>query len=160
MRDKIDLILEGLSEKRSKAFTFDDFTVKGAKFKLNQDVHYSDFIDFADFTGIKDINKVKKLGFKIDNEYIDFKDKIVIIGRDDPDCKDFHNTPVGIMAGMYVHANSIATVMGETQPHLTTTGRQVSVDMLLILLTAYGYALLPAYLTKYFLTLLRSANTV
>ena len=90
----------------------------------------------------------------IDNEYIEFKDKIVIIGRDDPDCKDFHNTPVGVMAGMYVHANSIATVMGETQPHLTTTGRQVLVDMLLILLTAYGYALLPSYLVKYFLTLL------
>ena len=90
----------------------------------------------------------------VDNEHIDFKDKIVIIGRDDPDCKDFHDTPVGRMAGMYVHANSIATVLGETQPYITTTGRQILVDMVLILLTAYGYALLPSYLVKYFLTLL------
>jgi CHASE2 domain-containing sensor protein len=147
---------------RGGAFTFyrenykNNASVRDSEHHQYNRIQYTLMQDPIDKRTIRSdhIGSWQKGGSHLDNDDIEFKDKIVIIGRDDPDCKDFHDTPVGKMAGMYVHANSIATILGETQPYITTTGRQILVDMLLILLTAYGYALLPSYLVKYFLTLL------
>lgn len=53
--------------------------------------------------------------------FIDCEDKIVIIGRSDEDGNDLFWTPVDRMPGMYVHGNSIATLLphgGKGLPHL------------------------------------------
>ena len=76
----------------------------------------------------------KKYG--IDNRRINYHDKIVIIGRADDDCADFHETPVGRMSGMYVHANSIATVLGDTQPHLMSLCKYVIIEEALVILAS------------------------
>ena len=65
--------------------------------------------------------------------------KIVIIGRADDNCKDFHETPIDTMPGMYVHGNSVATVLSEMKPHLCSTFKQVLLDFLLVIVAAYMF---------------------
>lgn len=76
----------------------------------------------------------------IDNDKLDYKDKIVIIGRSDRNCNDFVRTPAGRMPGMYVHANSIYTLLQDSQPHMTTPVVHLAVECLLIFLTAIIFA--------------------
>lgn len=75
----------------------------------------------------------------VDNTAINCKDKIVIIGRGDSDCGDWHLTPVGIMPGMYVHGNAIATVLSSTQPHLCSIQKYLLIETLLIVIAAYVF---------------------
>ena len=73
----------------------------------------------------------------LDNKHIDCQNKIVIIGRADEDCGDFFSTPCGNLPGMYIHGNGIASILGETRPHLTPLYKYVIIELLLILITAY-----------------------
>ena len=69
----------------------------------------------------------------IDNKRIDYKGKIVIIGRADSDAMDFYATIAGRMSGMYIHGNSIATILGRTQPHLASVYKYILVETILII---------------------------
>ncbi len=84
----------------------------------------------------------------VDNKRVDFKDKIVIIGRADKDCGDFFRTSVGNLPGMYIHGNSIATIMGKTQPHLTSPYKHVFIEIFLIFIAAYGFLWLSPFKAK------------
>ena len=75
----------------------------------------------------------------LDNTRIDCQDKIVIIGRADEDCSDFFTTPCGNLSGMYIHGNSIASILGETRPHLAPIYKYVLIEVLLIIITAYAF---------------------
>ena len=86
--------------------------------------------------------------FKLDNKRIDCKDKIVIIGRADANCSDFHATPIGTMPGMYIHGNIIATVLSETQPHLSSMYKSFTIEVLLIIIAAYVFLNLTGFRTK------------
>lgn len=96
----------------------------------------------------------------INNQCFDARDKIVIIGRTDPDCGDFHATPVGTMPGMYVHGNSIMTLTQETRPHLAPAWAQRLVDFLLVVITAYAYVRLSPTKSKIFIFLLTGTAAV
>ena len=87
-------------------------------------------------------------GFKLDNERIDCKDKIVIIGRADDNCDDFHATAIGTLPGMYIHGNIIATVLSETQPHLSSMSKSFTIEILLIIIAAYVFLNLTGFKTK------------
>ena len=91
--------------------------------------------------------------FKLDNGRIDCKDKIVIIGRADDNCSDFHATSIGLMPGIYVHGNIIATVLSETQPHLSSMYKSTLVEILLVILTAYVFLNLSATKAKIVVTI-------
>ena len=166
-----DKILKGKEEgwefdlpDRSKSFRFyrerdkDGNKIRDSKYRQYNRVQYvlekNDMKEGKKSIDINHVGKWTQSDYHLNNKNIKFKDKIVIIGRDDPDCHDITSTPIGKMEGMYVHGNSIATVMGETQPHMTSVCMQILLDVLLIILTAYGYALLPPYLTKYFILFL------
>ena len=43
------------------------------------------------------------------------------------------------MPGMYVHGNSVATVLAQTHPHLAPTYKQVGADLILVIITAYAF---------------------
>ena len=75
----------------------------------------------------------------LDNKRIDCRDKIVVIGRNDEDCSDIFPTPCGNLSGMYIHGNSIASILGETRPHLTPLYKHVLIELLLILIAAYSF---------------------
>ena len=75
----------------------------------------------------------------LDNKRIDCENKIVIIGRADEDSADIFSTPCGNLPGMYVHGNSIASILGETRPHLTPIYKYVLIEILLIIITAYAF---------------------
>lgn len=84
----------------------------------------------------------------IDNTKLDYAGKIVIIGRSDRDCDDFVWTPSGRMPGMYVHGNSIYTLLGTSQPHLTPMYKHVLIECLLIILAAYAFLHLPPVVAR------------
>lgn len=73
----------------------------------------------------------------IDNKRLDCKDKVVIIGRADDDCNDFHMTPVGNMPGMYVHGNSLQTILSDTQPRLSSALKNFIMEIILVVMVAY-----------------------
>ena len=75
----------------------------------------------------------------LDNKRIDCQNKIVIIGRADEDCSDFFPTPCGNLTGMYIHGNSIASILGKTRPHLTPLYKHVLIELILILIAAYSF---------------------
>ena len=91
---------------------------------------------------------------KLDNGRIDCKDKIVIIGRADDNCSDFHATSIGIMPGMYIHGNIIATALSETQPHLSSMYKSTVIETLLVILTAYVFLNLGATKAKVVVTIM------
>lgn len=84
----------------------------------------------------------------LDNKRIDCNDKIVIIGRADDDSADFFLTPCGDLTGMYVHGNSIASILGETRPHLAPLYKYVLIELLLILIAAYSFLGLSEFKAK------------
>ena len=84
----------------------------------------------------------------LDNKNIDYQDKIVIIGRADADCSDFFSTPVGNLTGMYVHGNSVASILGETRPHLTSPYKHILIELLLILIASYSFLCLSEFKAK------------
>lgn len=73
----------------------------------------------------------------LDNQRIDFSDKIVIIGRSDGDCADFYSTPCGILPGLYIHGNAIFSILGKTRPHLTPLYKHLLIELYLIVFVAY-----------------------
>ena len=73
----------------------------------------------------------------LDNPKIDFKNKVVIIGREDKGCGDFLSTLIGKMPGMYVHGNAIATALGKSQPHISPLWKYILIEIILIVITAY-----------------------
>lgn len=75
----------------------------------------------------------------INTERFQCKDKIVVIGRADDDCEDFHSTPIGRMPGMYIHANAIATVLSSSRPHLCSTAKHLFIEFLLVIIAAYVF---------------------
>lgn len=75
----------------------------------------------------------------LDNQDINFTDKIVIIGREDKECNDFFATLIGRIPGMYVHGNAIATVLGKTQPHISSLWTYLIIEIILIVVTAYVF---------------------
>jgi len=93
----------------------------------------------------------------MDNPQFDCQGKIVIIGRSDQDSGDFFATPIGNLPGMYVHANSIATVLGQQKPHLTPLYKHVLVELCLILLTAYAFLVLKPWQAKCLVLVLTAA---
>ncbi len=84
----------------------------------------------------------------LDNKKIDCRDKIVIIGRADEDCADFFSTPVGNLPGMYVHGNSIASILGETRPHLTSPYKHILIEIILIVIASYAFLILSEFRAK------------
>ena len=86
---------------------------------------------------IEDGNLWNWRSYGIDRKKFKCKDKIVVIGRSDDDCNDFIFTPVGRMPGMYIHANSIATVLSSSRPHLCSMAMHLAIEFLLILMAAY-----------------------
>ena len=72
----------------------------------------------------------------IDNERLDCRNKIVIIGRADDDCNDIYSTPVRNMPGMYIHGNAIETVLSDTRPHLTSTFKNLVLEITLIVIVS------------------------
>ena len=85
------------------------------------------------------------------NEPADFqcKDKIVIIGRSDDKCNDFHVTPAGRMPGMYIHANSIATALSSSRPHLCSLTMHVMIELFLVIIAAYVFLNLTGSIVGY-----------
>lgn len=79
----------------------------------------------------------ENVGHWSDHEYLDFTNKIVLIGRDDKECNDFMSTPIGRMPGLYVHGNAIATILGKTQPHISPLWKYLVIEIILIIVTAY-----------------------
>lgn len=75
----------------------------------------------------------------IDNENLVCQGKIVVIGRADKDCGDFFATPIGVLPGMYVHGNSICTVLGNERPQLVPMYKHILAELLLILIAAYVF---------------------
>ena len=84
----------------------------------------------------------------LDNKKIDCQNKIVIIGRADADCNDFFLTPIGNLTGMYIHGNSVASILGETRPHLTPLYKHVLIEIFLILIAAYSFLILSEFKAK------------
>lgn len=75
----------------------------------------------------------------LDPEDIDFKDKVVIIGREDKECNDFIATLIGRIPGMYVQGNAVATILGKTQPHISPLWKYILIEIILIVVTAYVF---------------------
>ena len=73
----------------------------------------------------------------IDESRFNCRDKIVVVGRGDSKCNDFHSTPVGRMSGMYIHANAIATALSSSRPHLCPLVVHIAIELLLVVITAY-----------------------
>ena len=73
----------------------------------------------------------------LNNREINCKNKIVVIGRADANCNDFQFTPVGMMSGMFVQANAIATVLSISRPHLCSIFLHLTIEILLVIVTAY-----------------------
>lgn len=73
------------------------------------------------------------------HDYLDVTNKIVLIGREDKECNDILATPIGRMPGLYVHGNAIATILGQTQPHLSPLWKYIVIEIILIVITAYVF---------------------
>jgi hypothetical protein len=66
-----------------------------------------------------------------------FKNKIVIIGNSGPGVGDVLSTPVGDMAGMYIHANAIHTLLKGNQPGRPAWWVSFLIDLFIIIGAAY-----------------------
>ncbi|MBF0565648.1 MAG: CHASE2 domain-containing protein [Nitrospirae bacterium] len=90
-----------------------------------------------------------------------FKDKIegniVIIGNSTSDFADIHNTPVGDMAGMYIHGNSIFTILDGKQVREMPGMLSISIEIFTIILTAYIFLYLQALSAKIVATIIMLA---
>ena len=66
-----------------------------------------------------------------------FKDKIVIIGNSDSEVGDVLSTPIGDMAGMYIHANAIHTLLKGYQPKPPPWWVSFLINLFIIIGAAY-----------------------
>lgn len=75
-----------------------------------------------------------------------FKDKIVIIGNSDPHVGDSHPTPVGNMPGMFIHGNSLYTLLQGLQPGRASWWVSLLINIFIIILAAYLFHYLDSFL--------------
>lgn len=69
--------------------------------------------------------------------YADFRNKIVIIGNSSPDAGDMYPTPAGNMAGMFIHGNSINTILLGLQPSRPPMIVNILIEVLIIIMASY-----------------------
>jgi hypothetical protein len=84
-------------------------------------------------------------------DYVNFKDKVVIIGNTHPDAGDTHLTPAGEMAGMYIVGNAMNTIAMGLQPAHSSIILNIVIELLVIILAAYvmsGFPILIVYILK------------
>jgi CHASE2 domain-containing sensor protein len=72
-----------------------------------------------------------------------FQGKIVIIGNPNPDFGDIQLTPIGKMAGMYVIANAINTLLDGHQISGAPLWLWICFDIFIILMTAFFFTFIP-----------------
>ena len=112
----------------------------GLIFRNTQSLQYNRIqYVFTPFSLEKRIRAIDKnnIGHWGDHDYLDFTNKIVVIGREDKECNDIVATPIGRMPGLYVHGNAIATILGKTQPHISPLWKYLLIEVILIIVTAY-----------------------
>ena len=115
-------------------------STSGLIFRTTQSLQYNRIqYVFTPFSLEKRIRAIAKdnVGHWGDHDYLDFTNKIVVIGREDKECGDFIATPIGRMPGLYVHGNAIATILGNTQPHISPLWKYLLIEIILIIVTAY-----------------------
>jgi hypothetical protein len=78
-----------------------------------------------------------------------FQDKIVIIGNPNPGFGDIHPTPIGKMAGMYVMANAINTLLIGPQISGAPLWLWICFDIFIILITACFFTFIPVVFMGY-----------
>lgn len=66
-----------------------------------------------------------------------FKNKIVIIGNSNPDVGDIYSTPVGPMNGMFIHGNSIYTLMQGLQHRRASRLISLLINTFIVIGAAY-----------------------
>jgi CHASE2 domain-containing sensor protein len=83
----------------------------------------------------------------IDNLMPDrFKNKIVIIGNSDPNVGDSHPTPVGNMPGMFIHGNSLYTLLQGLQPLRAPWWVSILLNIFIIIMAVYLFHYLDSFL--------------
>jgi CHASE2 domain-containing sensor protein len=75
-----------------------------------------------------------------------FKDKIVIIGNSDPNVEDSYFTPVGNMPGMFIHGNSLYTLLQGLQPRRASLWVSLLINIFIIILAAFLFHYLHSFL--------------
>ncbi len=75
-----------------------------------------------------------------------FKDKIVIIGNSNPNVGDVHSTPVGNMPGMFIHGNSVNTLLQGLQPGRAPWWVSILMNIFIIIPAAYLFHYLDSFL--------------
>jgi CHASE2 domain-containing sensor protein len=78
-----------------------------------------------------------------------FKGKIVIIGNSDPNVGDSHPTPVGNMPGMFIHGNSLYTLLQELQPLRAPWWVSILLNIFIIITAAYLFHYLDSFLADF-----------
>ena len=78
-----------------------------------------------------------------------FKDKIVLIGATAPDLHDYHQTPIGILSGVELQANAIATLIDGA---IFRTNKLL--DLFLIIFLVFLTVILSFYIKKFFALIL------
>ncbi len=118
------------------------YSSSGLTFRNTQSFQYNRIqYVFKPFTLQKGIRNIAEsnVGNWGNHNYLDVTNKIVLIGRDDKECDDFTATPIGRMPGLYVHGNAIATILGQTQPHISPLWKYLVIEIILIVITAYVF---------------------
>ena len=120
-------------------------TPSGLTFRTTSSLQYNRiqyvFMPFSIERSMQSIDK-ENVAHWGDHEYLEFKNKIVLIGREDKECNDIIATPIGRMPGLYVHGNAIATILGKTQPHISPLWKYLAIEIILIIVTAYIFVYL------------------
>jgi hypothetical protein len=80
--------------------------------------------------------------------FVDFKDKVVIIGNSHPEAGDIHLTPVGYMPGMYIIGNAINTILLGLQPSHPPILLNMLIEWGVIILSAFILSRFPPLLIK------------
>ena len=114
----------------------------GLIFRNTQSLQYNRIqYVFTPFTLQKSIRNIAEsnVGNWANHDYLDVTNKIVLIGREDKECNDIIATPIGRMPGLYVHGNAIATILGKTQPHISSIWKYLVIEIILIIITAYVF---------------------
>jgi hypothetical protein len=83
-----------------------------------------------------------------------FKGKVVIVGNSSPDAGDMHRTPIGEMAGMYILANSINTILTKEQPSRPPGWVSILIETVVIILAAYVFLYFTSLLAQIIASLL------
>jgi hypothetical protein len=91
------------------------------------------------FEKVSDVDEVK---------YVDFEDKIVIIGNADPDAGDIHQTPVGRIPGMYIIGNAINTILLGLQPSHPSVILNMLIELGVIIIAAFVLSTFPPLFIK------------